>query len=90
MLRIPTNEAAPLSAEIQCVLALLSEVESCYESDREYLKGWSGPEAVKVRLIGHLEAHYAQEREPLVQRLADLHRQITTASMFQSLCRPKH
>ncbi len=98
MPRIPATEtAAPsqsnrgaLTAEIQHVLAMLSEVEACYESDRECLKGWSGPEAIRVRLIEHLDAHHAQEREPLVQRLADLHQQITTASMIESLCRHKH
>jgi hypothetical protein len=98
MPRAPDHEPAALSqsdrgaltAEIQRVLAVLSEVEACYESDRECLKGWSGPEAIRVRLVEHLDAHHAQEREPLVQRLADLHQQITTASMIQSLCRHKH
>jgi hypothetical protein len=98
MPRTPDHELAALSqsdrgaltAEIQRVLAVLSEVEACYESDRECLKGWSGPEAIRVRLVEHLDAHHAQKREPLVQRLADLHQQITTASMIQSLCRHKH
>jgi hypothetical protein len=75
---------------MQRVLAVLSEVEACYESDRECLKGWSGPEAIRVRLGEHLEAHHAQEREPLVQRLADLHQQITTAAMYQSLGSSRH
>ncbi len=79
------SDRGALAAEIQRVLAVLSEVESCYASDRECLKGWSGPEAIKVRLVEHLEAHHAQEREPLVQRLAQLHQQITTASMLESL-----
>ncbi len=90
MSRILANKAAALShpnrgaltAEIQRVLAVLSEVEACYESDRECLKGWFGPEAIKVRLVEQLDAHHAQEREPLVQRLADLQQQITTASMI--------
>ncbi|MGF9764217.1 hypothetical protein AAII07_54860 [Microvirga sp. 0TCS3.31] len=98
MLRVPANEPAAqsqcdcgaLSAEIQRVLAVLSELEACYESDRECLMGWSGPEAIRSRLVEHLDAHHAQEREPLVQHLADLHQQITTASMIQSLCRRKH
>jgi hypothetical protein len=98
MARVPVHKPAALSppdcgaltAEIQRVLAVLSEVEACYESDRECLKGWSGPEAIKVRFCEHLEAHHAQERELLVQRLADLHQQITTAAMFQSLHGPRH
>jgi hypothetical protein len=98
MPHIRANETAALSQwdrgalteEIQRVLAALSAVEACYESDRECLKGWSGPEAIRVRLVEHLDAHHTQERQPLVQRLADLHQQITTASMIQSLCRHKH
>ena len=93
MARVPVHKPAALSlpdcgaltAEIQRVLAVLSEVEACYESDRECLKGWSGPEAIRVRLGEQLEAHHAQEREPLIQRLAELYQQITTAAMFQSL-----
>jgi hypothetical protein len=85
----PSDRSA-LTAEIQRVLAALSEVEACYESDREYLKGWSGPEAIKVRLVEHLDAHHAQAREPLVQRLADLHRQITMASIIQGLGGSRH
>jgi hypothetical protein len=98
MLRVPVHEPAALSqpdrsaltAEIQRVLAALSEVEACYESDQDCLKGWSGPEAIKVRLVEHLDAHHAQAREPLVQRLADLHQQITMASIIQSLGGSRH
>lgn len=79
-----------LSTEIQRVLATLSEVEACYESDRECLKGWSGPEAIRMRFIEQLDARHAKAREPLVQRLADLHQQITTAAMFQSLRSLQH
>jgi hypothetical protein len=98
MARVPVHKPAALSppdcgaltAEIQHVLAVLSEVEACYESDRECLKGWSGPDAIRVRFVEQLEAHHAQEREPLVQRLADLHQQITMASMFQRLHSSQH
>ena len=98
MPRAPINKPAALAQadrgvlppEIQRVLAALSEVEARFESDRECLKGWSGPEAIRVRLVEHLDAHHAQEREPLVQRLADLHQQITMASMIQSLRDSRH
>jgi hypothetical protein len=75
---------------MQRVLAALSEVEANYESDRECLKGWSGPDAIRVRFIEQLETRHAEAREPLVQRLADLHQQITTASMIQSLRGSRH
>jgi hypothetical protein len=98
MLRVPVHEPAALSqpergaltAEIQRVLAALSEAEACYESDRECLKGWSGPEAIRVHFIEQLEARHAKAREPLVQRLADLHQQITMASMIQGLRGYRH
>ena len=98
MLRVPVHEPAALSqpdrsaltAEIQRVLAALSEVEACYESDRECLKGWSGPDAIRVRFIEQLDARHAKAREPLVQRLANLHQQITTAAMLQSLRSLQH
>jgi hypothetical protein len=98
MLRVPVHEPAALSqpergaltAEIQRVLAALSEVEACYESDRECLKGWSGPEAIRARFVEQLEARHAKAREPLVQRLADLHQQITMASIIQSLRGSRH
>jgi len=93
MSRAPIHEPAVLSqldrsvltVEIQRVLAVLSEVEACYESNRECLKGWSGPDAIRARFVEQLEAHHAEAREPLVQRLANLHQQITAASMFQRL-----
>ena len=70
MPRVPVNQPAALSQsdrgvlppEMQRVLAALSEVEACYESDRECLKGWSGPEAIRVRFIEQLEARHAQKR----------------------------
>jgi hypothetical protein len=98
MPRVPVHEPAALSqpergaltAEIQRVLAALSEVEACYESDRECLKGWSGPEAIRARFVEQLDARHAEAREPLVQRLANLHQQITMVSIIQSLRGSRH
>jgi hypothetical protein len=85
----PTDPGT-LSTEIQRVLTALADVEACYENDRECLKGWSGPEAIRMRFIEQLDARHARAREPLVQRLADLHQQITTAAMLQSLRSSQH
>ncbi len=74
-----------LSLEIRTALAALSDIEARYESDREVLKGWSGPEAARQRLLDLLEARHRREREPLVQQLAELHRSETFALMFRSL-----
>jgi hypothetical protein len=83
-------ERGALTAEVQRVLAALSEVEACYERDRDCLKGWAGPEAIRARFVEQLDARHAKAREPLVQRLANLHQQITTASMFQRLRGSRH
>ena len=98
MPRAPINKPTALAQadrgvlppEIQRVLAALSEVEACYESDRECLKGWAGPEAIRARFVEQLDARHAEAREPLVQRLADLHQQITMASIIQSLRGSRH
>jgi hypothetical protein len=76
-----------LSPEIRTTLAALSDMEARYESDREGLKGWSGPEAARERLLNRLEARHQREREPLVQQLAELHQSLTFAAMFRNLHR---
>jgi hypothetical protein len=74
-----------LSPEIRTTLAALSDIEARYESDWESLKGWSGPEAAKERLLDLLKARHRREREPLVQKLAELHQSQTFAAMFRNL-----
>jgi hypothetical protein len=81
MLCVPTSEPvalrevdrSDLAPEIQSTLAALAEVEARYESDRECLEGWSGSNAIRLRLLDHLEARHRQERQPLVQQLAALY-----------------
>jgi hypothetical protein len=93
MLRIPTNEAVvhrevdlnDLAPAIRSTLAALAEVETRYEGDRERLEGWSGPKAIRLRLLDHLEARHRQERQPLVQQLAELYQHDTMASMVRDL-----
>ena len=52
--------------------------------------GWSGPDAIKVCFAEQLDARHAKARELLVQRPANLHQQITVASMFQRLRGSQH
>jgi hypothetical protein len=95
MLRVLINQPtalveidpSSLSPEIRTALAALSDIEARYESDYEGLKGWSGPEAARERLLDLLEARHLREREPLVQHLAELHQRLTFASMFRNLQR---
>ena len=93
MLCVPTSEVVvrtrgtdgDLAPDIQSALTALEEVELRYESDRENLRRWCGPEAAGARLLDLLEVRHQREREPYVQRLAELHQQNTLASMFRSL-----
>ena len=95
MLRVPTTEPeAPvqidlsgLCPEIQSALAALSDIEARFKSDRESLESWCGPEAVRKRLLDLLDARHTREREPLVQRLAELHQHTTFAQIFRNLHR---
>ena len=92
MLRVPTTEPqAPvqidlsgLCPDIQSALAALSDIEARFESDRESLESWSGPEAIRKRLLDLLDARHTREREPLVQRLAELHQHTTFAQIFRN------
>lgn len=93
MLRVPANttqdlikaDQSDLTSALHTTLANLSEVEARYESDRECLTEWPGPDAAKERLLDLLVARHAREREPIVQLLAELHQQITMAAMFRNL-----
>jgi hypothetical protein len=93
MLRVPTSDPvvrrevdlSDLAPEIRDALAALAEVESRYEQDHECLEGWSGPKDIRLGLLDHLEARHRQERQPLVEHLAELYQHAMTASMFRNL-----
>jgi hypothetical protein len=93
MLRVPISEPvarrevdlSDLAPEIRSTLAALAEVETRYESDRECLEGWSGSNAIRLRLLSHLEARHRRERQPLIELLAELYQHNMTASMLRDL-----
>ena len=93
MLCVPTSEVvvrvrstdSDLAPDIRSALTDLEEVELHFEADRECLRRWCGPEAAKTRLLNLLEIRHQREREPFVQRLAELHQHSTLASMFRTL-----
>lgn len=74
-----------LSLEIESTLEELADLESRYEADRERLRRWPDPERVKQAFLEQLEARHDRDRQPLIQKLADLQRAMTTARMFGSL-----
>lgn len=61
-----------IMTDIQDALAALADVELRYETDRERLDRWSGPESIKARLLEQVENAHHRAREPLLRRLVDL------------------
>ena len=64
--------ASELLPEMQSLLAALADVESNYEIARERVEHGREAEAEKERMLSELEAGWQRDREPLVQRLAQL------------------
>ena len=63
---------------MQDTLAALADLETRYQSEREKLEAWSGPQAIKEHLVKQLDEHRMQEREGYAHRLAELHRRMMT------------
>ena len=74
--------AGDLTPELQRTLATLADVEMRLAVGRERLAGLTGPEGWRDRVRAALEAQYRREREPLVQRLGDLQREMTMRMMW--------
>ena len=72
------DDAAPLFYSdhllpaLQSALAMLADLDTRYEIERDHLEGWRGPDEVKERLMAALKAGWRREREPLVGRLTRL------------------
>jgi hypothetical protein len=74
-----------LLSDLQTTLAALADVEVWYEIDREQLEGWTGPDAIKKRFVAQLEERHRRDREPYVQRLADLQHRTMTIMALQDI-----
>jgi hypothetical protein len=74
-----------LTPEIQSTLAALADVETRYAIERERLDDLMGPTPLKTRLLARLEARHQGDRMPLVQRLADLQREMTSTLLLRRL-----
>ena len=79
---------ADLTPALQETLAILADLETYYDGERQKLERWSGPEVVKQSLSEQLEARRQREREPLLRRLAGLQQQIRSTALFKA--RPVH
>lgn len=74
-----------IEPELQATLSILAGIETRYEQERESLACWPGPDAIKARLAHVLEERHRHNREPYVQRLAELHTRIMSLTMFRGL-----
>ena len=79
---------ATITLALQEALAILADLETYYDGERQKLERWSGPEVIKQRLSEQLEARREREREPLLRRLAELQQQIRSTALFKA--RPVH
>ena len=60
-----------LLPQLQQTLALLADVETRYEIDRDYLESWSGPRAVRDSLVAELEQCHRANLERLRAYLSE-------------------
>ena len=75
---------ADITPALQETLAILADLETYYDGERQKLERWSGPEVIKQRLSEQLEARRQREREPLLRRLAELQQQIRSMALFKA------
>src|SRR4051794_19836400 len=54
---------------LQSALAMLADLDTRYETERDHLAGWSGSDEVKERFVAALEAGWRRDREPILARL---------------------
>jgi hypothetical protein len=75
-----------LLPELQATLAILADIEMQFQTDRERLDTWAGPEAIKRKFAAQLEERRQQDREPYLQRLADLHDRMIRVMTLEDIC----
>jgi hypothetical protein len=85
----PLTQAAwypdDLLSEFQGALAALADIDVLYEADWERLEAWEAPAPIKRQFATQLAERHQREREPHVQRLADLHYQILKIMKLQDI-----
>jgi hypothetical protein len=52
-----------LLPKIQQILAIMADLELRYETERYHLENWSGPKAIKARVLADLEQSYKANRD---------------------------
>ncbi len=74
-----------LEPALQTTLAVLAGIDAQYEEAREQLARWTGPEALKERFASQLEESHREERRPVVQRLAELHQEMMSLTLYRGI-----
>src|SRR5215217_5519536 len=75
-----------LLPQLQATLAAVADLEARYDIELEQLAGRSESEAVRTQVVADLEARFQAERDPFVQRLAELHHRMMAAMAHQDIC----
>jgi len=73
---LPRSYPEDLEPAIQAELAALAEIERHHEVLCARLNGWTGPQAIRERLLHGLEQDRQEQRQPHVLRLGDLHQRM--------------
>ena len=66
-----------LLPQLQSTLAILADIETRYEIQRDHLESWSGPQNVKERFLADLDQCHRANRERLEVCLDGLRLQAT-------------
>ena len=77
-----------LLPSMQSALAMLADLDTRYEVERDYLEEWIGPDAVKGQLMAALEAGWQRDREPIVGRLTRLQNAVPDELRARRLVEP--
>ena len=77
-----------LLPQIRHALSALADIEFRCEIDRERLRAWAGPEAIRNRLAEELEQRCRAEREPCSRRLTELQRHLAMLMAGDDISRP--
>ena len=76
-----------LLPKIQQILAIMADLELRYETERYHLENWSGPRAVKARVLADLDQSYKANRERYEVCLEEL--RLQTRAHIESLRRTR-
>ncbi len=74
-----------LIEQLQATLAALAAIEARCEKERELLKARVESENITTQRLADLESRRWREREPCVQRLAELHRSMMATMVYQNI-----